>query len=395
MDDRAPGTILEPSTNQPRVQVPANPYRIAAGDVLHVAVSNAFADQPIADDYLVEPGGTIALGPAYGRAKVAALTLEEADRAVTTHLEKTIDHPEVQVTLGGWRTNIGKWAGRPENLSVIAQTARNNGEQDAHPSTSGARLERPIRPEELAALREHVKFLDERFKSIDSLYQTGSRGGSADARARTGYELAAAQAELAIAEGRRDQAIAYGKQAETFAEEALKSVTASYDAGRLALDTLLQTAKYVSESKRRLIRIREQASVPEQQKIPADDRAELKRELAQRSSISDSNTSVSVWKKLVQKTKQKYDRLKPLADSKVVPAVELELAKTDYEVSVVQYEHALHTLKYAQLFVDLAQTEYDEALAKNKAAPNSVSEFELKKLKIKVELAKVKASELE
>ena len=87
--------------------------------------------------------------------------------------------------------------------------------------------------------------------------------------------------------------------------------------------------------------------------------------------------------------------MKPLADSKVVPAVELELAKTDYEVSVVQYEHALHTLKYAQLLVDLAQTEFDEALAKNKAAPNSVSEFELKKLKIKVELAKVKASELE
>jgi hypothetical protein len=43
----------------------------------------------------------------------------------------------------------------------------------------------------------------------------------------------------------------------------------------------------------------------------------------------------------------------------------------------------------------LADTDYQEALAKNKSAPNSVSDFELKKLKLKVDLAKVKASEVE
>jgi multidrug resistance efflux pump len=121
----------------------------------------------------------------------------------------------------------------------------------------------------------------------------------------------------------------------------------------------------------------------------------LNRELARRSSLTDSNTSVSVWKKLVDSRKLQYDRMKQLADKKVVPAADLEMSKTDYEVCVAQYEHALRTLKYAQLLVDLAQTEYDEGIAKNKAAPNSVSEFELKKLKIKVELAKVKASEIE
>ena len=60
--------------------------------------------------------------------------------------------------------------------------------------------------------------------------------------------------------------------------------------------------------------------------------------------------------------------MKPLADKKVVSAAELEMAKTDYEVCVAQYEHALRTLKYAQLLVELAQTEYDEAVAKQKAA---------------------------
>ncbi len=396
IDDRVQVTIPEPSTNQPRVRVPANPYRIAAGDVLHVAVANAFADQPIAEDCLVEPEGTIALGPAYGRAHVAGLTLDEADRAVTKHLGKVIQDPVVQVTLGGWRYNVGKWAGRLENATGNVQTAHNTVEQDSHTSSSGARFERPSSPEELVALREHVQFLNDRFKSVDALYKTGSRGGSADARARTAYELASAQAELAVAEGNRAQAIAYCEQAEKFAEETLKNVMASYEAGRVSLDLMLQTAKFVSESKRRLIHLREpQTPTTEQLSKTTGDHADLKRAIAQQASLSDSNTSVSVRQKLVEVTKQKYERMKLLADTKIVPAADLELAKADYDVSIAQLQHAQRTLKYARLLVDLAQTEYDEAIAKNKATPNSVSDFELKKLKIKVEIAQVKASEVE
>ena len=48
-DDRAQVTTPDSSTNQPKVRIPANPYRVAAGDVLHVTVSNAFAAEPIAD----------------------------------------------------------------------------------------------------------------------------------------------------------------------------------------------------------------------------------------------------------------------------------------------------------------------------------------------------------
>jgi hypothetical protein len=41
------------ATERLKIQVPANQYSIAVGDVLHVTVANAFSDQPIADDYLL------------------------------------------------------------------------------------------------------------------------------------------------------------------------------------------------------------------------------------------------------------------------------------------------------------------------------------------------------
>jgi beta-lactamase regulating signal transducer with metallopeptidase domain len=391
-----PSKSADAPATRPQIRIPTSPYYVAAGDVLNVTVSNAFADQPIADDFLVEPGGTIALGPAYGRAKVGGLTLEDADRAVTKHLAEFIHDPVVQVTIGGWRNHVGPWTGRPDQASNNSRMVNDNEESLAAASANGANPQRSSSPAELDAMREHVKFLDERFKSVEALYQTSSRGGSADSRARTGYELAAAQADLAIAEGHREQAVAYCEQAEKYAEEALKAVTASYDSGRVSLDLLLQTAKFASESKRHLIRVREPqltSAEPPQQTV--DNRSALKRELARQSSFSETNTSVSVWKKLTASRKQGYERMKLLADKKVVPAADLEMAKTDYEVCVAQYEHTFRTLKYAQLLVSLAETDYEEALAKNKAAPHSVSEFELKKLQIKVDLAKVKASEIE
>ena len=50
--------------------------------------------------------------------------------------------------------------------------------------------------------------------------------------------------------------------------------------------------------------------------------------------------------------------------------------------------------KPADLF-DLAQTELQEAASRPRTTGNSTDDFELKKLKIKLEMAKVKASELE
>ncbi len=248
---------------------------------------------------------------------------------------------------------------------------------------------------ELAALREHVDFLENQF-TIDALYRTGSKGGSADSRARTAYELASARAELAAAEGNRTQAIAYCEQAEKQSEEALKSVMASYEAGRVSLDLLLQTAKFVSDAKRRLAHLRDSQAPSTTQQSKADSgRVDIRGDAAPLRSLSDSGTSVKYRQAVVEVAKQKYERMKSLADQRVVPAAELESAKADYEVSVAQLQRAQRILRYSQLEVELAETELQEATAGPRTTASGPDDFELKKLKIKLEMAKVKTSALE
>ena len=56
-------------------------------------------------NYTVEPGGTVPLGPAYGRVNIKGLTLEEAEAAVAKHLRETLQQPNVSVTLAGWKSD--------------------------------------------------------------------------------------------------------------------------------------------------------------------------------------------------------------------------------------------------------------------------------------------------
>jgi protein involved in polysaccharide export with SLBB domain len=89
------------------VTPPPNPFERSAGerdkiaphDVIHINVANAFPDQPIAEAFTVESMGTVALGPTYGRVKVAGLSILEAEDAVKHHLAKIIEDPQVQVTM--------------------------------------------------------------------------------------------------------------------------------------------------------------------------------------------------------------------------------------------------------------------------------------------------------
>ena len=62
-------------------------------------------DCPIDGEFVVEPGGTVALGPAYGRAQVVGLTEEEAEVAIWKKLAEVLNKPDVSVTVGGWRSN--------------------------------------------------------------------------------------------------------------------------------------------------------------------------------------------------------------------------------------------------------------------------------------------------
>jgi bla regulator protein BlaR1 len=245
--------------------------------------------------------------------------------------------------------------------------------------------------DEVAALREHVQFLEEQFKKQDALYQTGSRGGSADRLALTAYELNAAKSELDIAEGQPDAALHHSEEAQKFADEALKAVSASYEVGRVSLDLLLQTSKKVSESKLRLARLR-RGSAPAGPR-PAE-RSAAMNELAQLASSSAPVRSIGMLQKLLTMKKEEYDRLAGLAENKVITASELSKAKADYEYSQEELRQAKHTLEYRKALVDLAKAEYQQAVEANKQAANAVSEFELRRLKIMVDLAEAKLKEV-
>lgn len=79
--------------------VPKPPYRIEALDYLSINVVGTPPGQPITGTYAVEPGGAVNLGPAYGRAKVQGLTLEEAAEAIYRQLSRTLKEPQVSVVL--------------------------------------------------------------------------------------------------------------------------------------------------------------------------------------------------------------------------------------------------------------------------------------------------------
>jgi protein involved in polysaccharide export with SLBB domain len=112
-----PGETGQSLVRWREVAPPKAPYTISPGDVLSVnAVNDMFLDQPpgkpippgkpvIQRDYPVEPIGTIPLGPEFGRVLVKGLTLAEAEKAIQKKLAEVLKHPEVQVTLAGWKSD--------------------------------------------------------------------------------------------------------------------------------------------------------------------------------------------------------------------------------------------------------------------------------------------------
>ncbi len=79
--------------------VPKAPYRISAQDQLQVNAAGTLAQQPIGGIIAVEPGGSIDLGPGYGRVPVAGLSIDEATEAVTRQLTHFLKNPQVSITL--------------------------------------------------------------------------------------------------------------------------------------------------------------------------------------------------------------------------------------------------------------------------------------------------------
>jgi protein involved in polysaccharide export with SLBB domain len=90
---------------EPRQQ---EPVRIQPGDVLRITAPDGLPNQPISGAFRVEPEGTVSLGGDYGRARVANLTVAEAEVAIRQHLAAILKDPRVSVS----------WLSRPYPATI-------------------------------------------------------------------------------------------------------------------------------------------------------------------------------------------------------------------------------------------------------------------------------------
>ncbi|HEY2828393.1 MAG TPA: polysaccharide biosynthesis/export family protein [Pirellulales bacterium] len=109
--------------------IPKEPFQIQPLDVLQVDAdpTTTKLDNPIRGLYLVEPGGMLNLGPAYGKVKVGGQSLEEAQAAVLKQLRRTLKDPQVSLSLnesGGQQQIAGEHLVGPDgtiNLGTYGQ----------------------------------------------------------------------------------------------------------------------------------------------------------------------------------------------------------------------------------------------------------------------------------
>ncbi len=104
--------------------VPLPPYRIDIYDVLQIRVLGTMLDQPIDGFFLVEAEGIITLGPAYGRVRVAGMTVEEASEVITRKLQEVLNKPDVSVQLArtaGTQPVTGQYLIAPDGTINLRQ----------------------------------------------------------------------------------------------------------------------------------------------------------------------------------------------------------------------------------------------------------------------------------
>jgi polysaccharide export outer membrane protein len=83
--------------------VPRPPYTVQPLDVLLVRVSETLPNQPIDGAFVVAPDGTISLGYSYGLVRVAGMSLEMVQSAISKHLNRVLRNPQVSIGLGQFR----------------------------------------------------------------------------------------------------------------------------------------------------------------------------------------------------------------------------------------------------------------------------------------------------
>ena len=68
---------------------PRAPYRLRVFDLVMIDVIGTPLEDPISNFFAVEPGGHVQLGGTYGSVRIAGLSIEEAQEAITRHLDGT------------------------------------------------------------------------------------------------------------------------------------------------------------------------------------------------------------------------------------------------------------------------------------------------------------------
>jgi len=76
--------------------IPKPPYLIKSMDVLYIDVSGTPEEEPLTGRYLVQPGGEINLGVAYGNVQVGGMAIEDAEKMILSELRKKLKSPRVQ-----------------------------------------------------------------------------------------------------------------------------------------------------------------------------------------------------------------------------------------------------------------------------------------------------------
>ena len=79
--------------------IPKVPYRLETLDIVQIVAENVLPDFPIAGNFQIEADGTVDLGSAYGRIKIADLSVREAEQAIVKLLSEEYRDPQVSVAI--------------------------------------------------------------------------------------------------------------------------------------------------------------------------------------------------------------------------------------------------------------------------------------------------------
>jgi polysaccharide export outer membrane protein len=79
---------------------PRAPYRLRVFDIVMIDVIGTPVEDPISNFFMIEPGGTVNLGSVYGSVRIAGLSVEEAQEAITRHLDGTDGNMMGQLLIG-------------------------------------------------------------------------------------------------------------------------------------------------------------------------------------------------------------------------------------------------------------------------------------------------------